>query len=404
LIKDPEVTRSFEHELIFPDDAFTLPKSPPCSPNPFPEQNESTGSDIASDDTGIRIRAEGRTHRRVRLSPHATRYAPTHLREIPFYVKKHYAPQEAEEDDEDEEEEDALVVGDLNEDRYLGDTYIGASRFMDDPYDLKLALHSQDDLMHTEPISITQDPLVPLASPPKTQLRDSPGSPQKEHLRSSLRSGSSTGLAAPTILKRTQSALSSTASASTSSASAVSTSSTVTSGPTGPKSSLSSSRSTQSIPPRRSRVVFSRTVLVGNGSETIQLNCPSETDDEEDRRRQVFRPTGNFSVDDLVINRTSQPWIQARKPDGIGGKELVYPTRSTKSRTRTVTRKTYRPLNTGSLYRTYQERITNGFSAPVMKTMTSSHPGQQHHHNCQAARQALKTVSSTSELAKRDAM
>lgn len=303
-----------------------------------------------------------------------------------------------------------------------------------------MALHSQNDPVHAEPISITQDPLVSLTSPPKSQIRDNSNSPQKETFRTAVRNSpapSTTGTTAPTILKRAQSVLSASASASTgftpnsasfglanANNSAIACASAT--GPAGTTASRSSqsglSTNTTSGSRRRSRVVFSRTVLVGNGSETIQLNCPSETDDEEDRRRQVLQPAGSFSVDDLVINRTTQPWIHARKSNGLSTKDLVYATRSSKPRTRTVGgRKLYRPVNNDQLassYRNYPERLTsttattvataaaaNSLPVPVIKpTSPASHPGQQHHHNCQAARQAMKIVPSGADFSKRDTM
>ncbi|TPP67662.1 hypothetical protein FGIG_00453 [Fasciola gigantica] len=446
LILNPDVTKSFERELIFPDSLFTFPKDSSSSPEAdqasdvgfFTGRNHALSASLrtsfidqdsnSASNSLVRVnltpadevRDDNQNHRRVKIGPHAIRSGPVHSYKCTPFTRKLYVQTAELVSDEDHIEEygnedDDDVDGYVEKNQLPDGTYMGSRQTLDDPYGLKTSPHSQDDLVHAEPISITRDPLVSLASPPKSQLRDNSSSPQKETFRTAVQTA--TGAMAPTILKRVQSVLSSSGSSLTSasfgltntgsSPIACSNTSPSTTTTTGTKSSMTSARSAHSVPTRRTRVVFSRTVLVGNGSETIQLNCPSETDDEEDRRRQVFRPTGNFSVDDLVINRTTttQPWIQAHKPDGPGTEERINTSRATKPRNRTVGRKLYRSINNEQMsHRNYPDRLANGLPVPVIKPVIASHPGQQHHHNCQAARQAMKTVSSGTDLSKRDTM
>ncbi|GAA49911.1 coiled-coil domain-containing protein CG32809 [Clonorchis sinensis] len=224
---------------------------------------------------------------------------------------------------------------------------------------IQMSSNSQEDLHQVEPNSLLEDEMVP-ASPDtsKHQRKRSPSSsvtiPQPSVHK------------APTILKWT-----------------------------GPSANLRSSTlcsSANHVRNRRSRVVFSRTVMVSNGLETTQLNCPSETDDEDD---PDFHPAcPRLTLDDMVINRTSEPWHSASRFD----------TKSCKQSSRQHTRflralETFtRPDRSENPFYNY---LLDNSTDPVVSGTEKSTPVVQrprHHHNCQALRQNTKAITSPADV------
>ncbi|CAL8076638.1 unnamed protein product [Calicophoron daubneyi] len=232
----------------------------------------------------------------------------------------------------------------------------------------------------SEPLSVEQDRTFVLCDPPKTSDNDQAGAKPKPPVKTGLAS-------APTILKRPE------------------------------NSSASSSSTNQGTQGRRSRVVFSRTVLVGNGSETTQLNCPSETDEDFEENPQNNRQF-SFSLDDSVINRSSEPWVFGQKKnrvtDGLSSSSM-YPNRRNlmyTSQTERLPHHPEKPVNFNFLARkndTRGKESSNGefgrkadtFSLLRETPPTADGSGvntskkQHHHYNCQAARQ---TTSKSNNL------
>ncbi|KAA3682151.1 uncharacterized protein DEA37_0010970 [Paragonimus westermani] len=135
---------------------------------------------------------------------------------------------------------------------------------------------------------------------------------------------------------------------------------------------------------RRSRVVFSRTVLVSNGSETTQLNFPSDTDEENDR---IYPKGAKHTVDDMVINRTSQPWIMTIKKDHRAHRPIscneYAPVRFNRG---VAMRGAHTPTYKRFVFNHEPLHIGTSLNAGPADLEISAHRNQHHHHNCQTVR------------------
>ncbi|KAF8571498.1 hypothetical protein P879_00225 [Paragonimus westermani] len=135
---------------------------------------------------------------------------------------------------------------------------------------------------------------------------------------------------------------------------------------------------------RRSRVVFSRTVLVSNGSETTQLNFPSDTDEENDR---IYPKGAKHTVDDMVINRTSQPWFMTTKKDHGFHRPISCDEYAPVQFNRGVAmRRAHTPTYKRFVVNHKPPHIGTAVNAGPADLEISAHRKQHHHHNCQAVR------------------
>ncbi|KAF7256212.1 hypothetical protein EG68_07255 [Paragonimus skrjabini miyazakii] len=143
---------------------------------------------------------------------------------------------------------------------------------------------------------------------------------------------------------------------------------------------------------RRSRVVFSRTVLVSNGSETTQLNFPSDTDEESGR---IYPEGARHTVDDMVINRTSQPWIMSiRKGRGVHRPISYNEYAPVQSNLGTAVRGTHTPKYKRSVANHEPLHIRTALNTESADLEISAHRNQRHHHNCQKIRHTSNQYAS----------
>ncbi|KER25808.1 hypothetical protein T265_06787 [Opisthorchis viverrini] len=223
----------------------------------------------------------------------------------------------------------------------------------------QVSSNSQKDLHQVEPNSLLEDEMAP-ASPDASQHQ------RKRSPSSSIMIPQPSVHKAPTILKWTS-----------------------------PSANLRSSTlcsNANHARNRRSRVVFSRTVMVSNGLETTQLNCPSETDDEDDS--DFHRACPRLTLDDMVINRTSEPWHSASRFDTKSCKQSSRQHRRFLRALETFTR----PDKSQSPF--YNYLADNSTDLMVSETEKSTPVVQRprHHHNCQALRQNTKVITSPADV------
>ncbi|KAF5405291.1 hypothetical protein PHET_01191 [Paragonimus heterotremus] len=151
-----------------------------------------------------------------------------------------------------------------------------------------------------------------------------------------------------------------------------------------PQSDMKQSSKHYSDANRRSRVVFSRTVLVSNGSETTQLNFPSDTDEESGR---IYPEGARHTVDDMVINRTSQPWtVSIRKDRGVRRPISYNEYAPVQSNVGTAVRGTHTPKYKRFVANPEPLHIRTALNAEPADLEISAHRNQRHHHNCQKVR------------------
>ncbi|CAH8629577.1 unnamed protein product [Dicrocoelium dendriticum] len=133
---------------------------------------------------------------------------------------------------------------------------------------------------------------------------------------------------------------------------------------------------------RRSHVVFSRTVLVSDGTETAQYCFSSETDEdgEEDRRGDPHPNRASVTLDDLALGRTRQPWTVGRVMNRSKQYKHEYKTQFTTD------------------FTTNQGPLEDGIHSVTNRTSDKPQTTQQHHHKCQAVRHSVRKFDESTSI------